>query len=95
MEGASAMLMLFPRNQEFNIKLSRGSSHVSPLLLRICHCFSSEPETTMEGHTVHPHADSKEHGEAQRQLSSFPINHWEEGDRWLPGELGRYHRGAG
>lgn len=81
--------------QKFNIKLSGESSHVSPLLLRICHCFSSEPETTMGGHAVHPHADSEEHGEAQRQLSSFPINHREEGDRCLPGEFGRYHRGAG
>jgi len=95
MEGALAMLTPFPRNKEFNIKLSRKSSHISSLLLRICHCFSSEPETTMGGQAVHPHADSKEHGEAQCQLSSFPVNHREEGDRCPLGEFGRYHRGTG
>lgn len=89
------MLTALLRNQTLNIKVSRESSYTASLPLRICHCCSSEPETTVEGQAVHPQASSEEHDGAKCQLSSFTINHQQEGDRCLPEEFGRYHQGAG
>lgn len=54
-----------------------------------------ELRAIVEGQAIQPHANSEEHDRAKCQLSSFSINHQEEGNSCLPEEFGRCHQGAG